>query len=151
MGAADDELILHKDRRTGADAVLDVTGRDQPDMRLHLCFAPACLCWELVERETAPYQDPPDPLLEAISRLVTAEYPEWHGTATELAQQLQSGGFTPNWIVRRLNAKHDILLQKYGIRIPYTAEGVQRERLAHDFGTKSSVLYPSRRGTGGNG
>ena len=27
-------------------------------------------------------------------------------------------------------------------------EGVQRERLAHDFGTKSSVLYPSRRGTG---
>lgn len=22
----------------------------------------------------------------------------------------------PNWIVRRLNAKHDILLQKYGIR-----------------------------------
>ena len=30
-------------------------------------------------------------------------------------------------------------------------QGVQRERLAHDFGTKSSVLYPSRRGTGGNG
>ena len=116
MGAADGALILHKDRRTGADAVLDVTGRDQPDMRLHLCFDPACLCWELVERETAPYQEPPDPLLEAISRLVTAEYPEWHGTATELAQQLQSGGFTPNWIVRRLNAKHDILLQKYSIR-----------------------------------
>ena len=69
-----------------------------------------------MERETAPYQEPPDPLLEAISRLVTAEYPEWHGTATELAQQLQSGGFTPNWIVRRLNAKYDILLQKYGIR-----------------------------------
>ena len=76
----------------------------------------SCLCWELVERETAPYQEPPDPLLEAISRLVTAECPEWRGTATELAQQLQSGGFTPNWIVRRLNAKHDILLQKYGIR-----------------------------------
>ena len=37
-------------------------------------------------------------------------------TMTELAQQLQSGGFMPNWIVRRLNAKHDILLQKYGIR-----------------------------------
>ena len=116
MGAADGALILHKDRRTGADAVLDVTGRDQPDMRLHLCFDPACLCWELVERETAPYQEPPDPLLEAISRLVTEECPEWRGTATELAQQLQSGGFTPNWIVRRLNAKHDILLQKYSIR-----------------------------------
>ena len=116
MGAADGALILHKDSRTGADAVLDVTGRDQQDMRLHLRFDPAHLCWELVERETVPYQDPPNPLLEAISQIVTEEHPEWRGTATDLAQELQSGGFTPNWIVRRLNVKHDVLLQKYGIR-----------------------------------
>ena len=116
MGAADGALILHKDSRTGADAVLDVTGRDQQDMRLHLRFDPAHLCWELVERETVPYQDPPNPLLEAISQIVTEEHPEWRGTATDLAQELRSGGFTPNWIVRRLNVKHDVLLQKYGIR-----------------------------------
>ncbi len=116
MGAADGALILHKDKRTGADAVLDVTGRDQQDMRLHLRFDPARLCWELVERETAPYQEPPDPLLEAIGQLVTEEHPEWRGTATELAQQLQGEGFAPNWIKRRLNVKHDVLLQKYGIR-----------------------------------
>lgn len=116
MGAADGALILHKDRRTGADAVLDVTGRDQQDMRLRLRFDPARLCWELVERETAPHQEPPDPLLEAISRLVTEEHPEWRGTATELAQELQGEDFAPNWIKRRLNVKHDVLLQKYGIR-----------------------------------
>lgn len=35
-----------------------------------------------------------------------------HGAGTAAAKR----GFTPNWIVRRLNAKHDILLQKYDIR-----------------------------------
>ena len=116
MGAADGALILHKDRRTGTDAVLDVTGRDLQDMRLHLRFDSAHLCWELIETETTPYQDPPDPLPEAIGQLVTEEHPEWCGTATELAQQLQDEVFAPNWIKRRLNVKHDLLLQKYGIR-----------------------------------
>lgn len=43
MGAADGALILYKNKRTASDAVLEVVGRDQPQLRLHLRFA-AALC-----------------------------------------------------------------------------------------------------------
>ena len=52
MGAADGALLLHKDKRSASDAVLEVVGRDQPQLRLHLRFAAAHLCWELLEAET---------------------------------------------------------------------------------------------------
>ena len=120
MGAADGALILYKDKRTASDAVLEVVGRDQPQLRLHLRFAAAHLCWELLEAETECYREPPCPLLEVLSRLVSEENPSWSGTATELAQCLSemdsSRSFTPNWIVRTLNAQQDTLLRKYDIR-----------------------------------
>ena len=119
MGAADGALLLHKDKRTASDAVLEVVGRDQPQLRLHLRFAAAHLCWELLEAETERYREPPCPLLKVLSRLVNEENPSWNGTATELAQCLSkmdsSQSFTPNWIVRTLNARQDTLLRKYGI------------------------------------
>ena len=120
MGAADGALLLHKDKRTASDAVLEVVGRDQPQLRLHLRFAAAHLCWELLEAETEPYREPPCPLLKVLSRLVNGENPSWSGTATELAQCLSkmdsSQSFTPNWIVRTLNVQQDTLLRKYDIR-----------------------------------
>ena len=120
MGAADGALLLHKDKRTASDAVLEVVGRDQPQLRLHLRFAAAHLCWELLEAETEPYREPPCPLLEFLYRLVNEENPSWNGTATELAQCLpemdSNQSFTPNWIVRTLNARQDTLLRKYNIR-----------------------------------
>ena len=120
MGAADGALLLYKDKRTTSDAVLEVVGRDQPQLRLHLRFAAAHLCWELLEAETEPYREPPCPLLEFLPRLVNEEDPTWDGTATELAQclsKMDSGqSFTPNWIVRTLNAQQDTLLRKYDIR-----------------------------------
>lgn len=120
MGAADGALLLHKDKRTASDAVLEVVGRDQPQLRLHLRFAAAHLCWEMLEAETERYREPPCPLLEVLSRLVNEENPSWNGTATELAQCLSkmdsSQSFTPNWIVRTLNAQQDTLLRKYDIR-----------------------------------
>ena len=74
MGAADGALLLHKDKRTASDAVLEVVGRDQPQLRLHLRFAAAHLCWELLEAETEPYREPPCPLLEVLSRLVNRRH-----------------------------------------------------------------------------
>ena len=116
MGAADGALLLHKDKRTASDAVLELVGRDQPQLRL----AAAHLCWEMLEAETERYREPPCPLLEVLSRLVNEENPSWNGTATELAQCLSkmdsSQSFTPNWIVRTLNAQQDTLLRKYDIR-----------------------------------
>ena len=120
MGAADGALILHKDRRTNADAVLEIVGRDQQQVRLHLRFDAPHLRWELIEAETERFREPPNPLLELVSRLVNEENPSWSGTATELAQCLSemdsSQVFTPNWIVRTLNAQQENLLHKYGVR-----------------------------------
>ena len=89
-------------------------------MRLHLRFDPAHLNWELVKVDTELYQEPPDPLLELVAQLLTKEKPTWKGTATELSQCLQrvdsSQSFTPNWIVRTLNARQEMLLRQYGVR-----------------------------------
>ena len=119
MGAADGALLLHKDKRTASEAVLEVVGRDQPQLRLHLRFAAAHLRWELLEAETERYREPPCALLEVLSQLVNKENPSWNGTATELARCLSkmdsSQSFTPNWIVRTLNAQQDTLLRKYDI------------------------------------
>ena len=120
MGAADGALLLHKDKRTASDAVLEVVGRDQPQLRLHISFDAAHLNWKLIEVETGRLKEPPNPLVELVSRLVNGENPSWNGTATELAQCLSemdsSRSFTPNWIVRTLNARQDTLLRKYDIR-----------------------------------
>ena len=120
MGAADGALLLHKDKRTASDAVLEVVGRDQPQLRLHLRFAAAHLRWELLEAETERYREPPCPLLEVLSQLVNKENPSWSGTATELARCLSemdsSRSFTPNWIVRTLNVQQENLLREYGVR-----------------------------------
>ena len=119
MGAADGALILYKDKRTTSDAILEAVGRDQQQLRLHVSFDAAHLCWALVEVETGRLKEPPNLLVEFVSRLVNEENPSWSGTATELAQCLSemdsSRSFTPNWIVRTLNAQQDTLLRKYGI------------------------------------
>lgn len=120
LGAADGALILHKGKRTSADAVLEVVGRDQPQMRLHLHFDPTHSFWQVAEVETEPFKEPPNPLLEILSGLVTEETPLWSGTATELAQCLSdmdsTQDFPPNWIVRTLNVQQETLLRKYGVR-----------------------------------
>ena len=120
MGAADGALILYKDKRTASDAVLETVGRDQQQLRLHISFDATHLRWALVEVETGRLKEPPNPLVELVSRLVNEENPSWNGTATELAQYLSkmdsSQSFTPNWIVRTLNVRQDDLLRKYGIR-----------------------------------
>lgn len=119
MGAADGALLLHKDERTASDAVLEVVGRDQQQLRLHISFDAAHLNWELIEVETGRLKEPPNPLVELVSRLVNEENPLWSGTATELAQCLSkmdsSQSFTPNWIVRTLNVQQENLLREYGV------------------------------------
>ncbi|WP_337416493.1 AAA family ATPase [Dysosmobacter sp.] len=120
LGAADGALVLHKDKRTSGDAILDVVGRDQPQIRLRLRFDPTHSLWQVTEVETEPFREPPNPLLEFLSRLVNEENPLWSGTATELVQCLSeidsTQAFSPNWIVRALNVRQDDLLRKYGIR-----------------------------------
>ena len=87
LGAADGALVLHKDKRTSGDAILDVVGRDQPQIRLHLHFDSPHSLWQVTEVETEPFKEPPNPLLQLLSRLVNEDNPLWSGTATEIPEK----------------------------------------------------------------
>ena len=72
------------------------------------------LVWELERRETELRQEPPDPVLEAVAALVTAERPEWRGTATELVAALGLD-MKPNALAMRLNVRAWRLSYEYHI------------------------------------
>ena len=119
MGAADGAFLLQKERRTDNAATLDISGRDLQDQRLYLKRDEERLAWELERRETEPYKEPPDPVLEAVAALVTAERPEWRGTATDLTAALGVDMKT-NALAMRLNVRAWRLSYEYHIRYEST-------------------------------
>ena len=70
-------------------------------------------------RETEPYREPPDPVLEAVAALVTVERPEWSGTATDLAAAL-GVDMKANALAMRLNVRAWRLSYEYHIRYEST-------------------------------
>ena len=116
LGAADGAIVMHKDKRTENKAVLDMVGRDQQDMRIHLEFDRQNFQWKLTEMETELWIEPSDPVLEAIATVVTEEFPEWEGNATELLQMLPECELKPNKLTRKLNVDAGRLMNDYGVR-----------------------------------
>ena len=114
-GAADGAFLLQKEKRTDGTATLDVVGRDQQDQRFYLTKDKERLTWTLERMEAEQWIEPPDPVLEAIVTLVTAERPTWGGTATELAAALQTD-MKPNALAMRLNVRAGRLAAEYHIR-----------------------------------
>ena len=114
MGAADGAFLLQKERRTDSAATLDISGRDLQDQRLYLKKDEERLAWELERRETELHKELPDPVLEAVVALVTAERPEWNGTATDLAAVLGLD-IQPNALTKRLNVRAGKLLLDFHI------------------------------------
>ena len=114
MGAADGAFLLQKERRTDSAATLDISGRDLQDQRLYLKKDEERLAWELERRETELHKELPDPVLEAVAALVTAERPEWNGTATDLAAVLGLD-IQPNALTKRLNVRAGKLLLDFHI------------------------------------
>lgn len=117
LGAADGAFIMQKEKRTDNKATLDVVGRDQQDQRLHLQFDRQRCIWLLTETETELWKEPPNPLLEGIANLLTAESSSWMGSATELLDRLDGMDIQPNVLTRKLNVNADRLWNEYGIRI----------------------------------
>lgn len=115
LGAADGAFLLQKERRTSNTAMLDISGRDQQDQRLYLTRNEERLIWMLERAETELWKEPPDPVLAAIAALVTAEQPQWSGTATELVAALGLK-MKPNALSMRLNVRAGKLQCEYGIR-----------------------------------
>ncbi len=112
LGAADGAFLLHKEKRTSASAILEISGRDQQDQRLYLTRNPATLSWDLEKSENDLWQEP---LLEAIAKLVTKEHPEWNGTATELVAALGLD-MKPNTLTLKLNVNAGRLSAAYNIQ-----------------------------------
>lgn len=115
LGCADGAFLLQKENRTDLSATLDIVGRDQPDQRLYLQRDRERLIWTLDHAETELLKEPPDTILVFLSRLVTAEKPDWYGSPTELVAALDLD-IKPNVLTLRLNVNAGRLMQEYGIR-----------------------------------
>lgn len=118
MGSADGALVLQKHSRVAQEAVLDVTGRDVPDLRLRLLFDREESIWRFIGYEGEEPTEYRDLLLEAISAFVK-EVQSWEGTATELLEQLDIDSnirVKPNVLTRRLKANAQVLRDTYGIQ-----------------------------------
>lgn len=114
LGCADGSLFMQKKKRTALEATIDVVGRDQQDQILYLSKDPDTQIWNLDRTETELHKEPPDPVLEAVARLVTPEQPEWTGSPSELAEVLNTG-MAANALTKYLNVKCGRLTDKYGI------------------------------------
>ena len=119
LGAADGAFIMHKEKRTGNAAVLEISGRDQPDQNLHLIRNEDTLQWELDHADVDTHAPKPEPILEAVAKLITPEHPEWCGTATELLELLDTE-IPVNAITKQLNVNAGRLLNEYGIHYVYS-------------------------------
>ena len=135
LGAADGAFLLTKEKRTGNTACLDVSGRDQPDQRLHLFRNEETLAWELERVETELWKAPPDPLLEQVSAFLSSAGKDWAGTPTELSALL-GVDMKPNALTRRLNVNAGRLLNEYGIR--YESSRNRNERTVKLAATEQS-------------
>jgi len=90
LGCADGALLMQKEKRTDSKATLEVVGRDQPDQRLYLSKDQENLIWSLDHAENELWKQTPDPVLEAVAKIVSADNREWEGSPTELAQAIQT-------------------------------------------------------------
>lgn len=114
LGAADGGFVLYKEKRTSNAAILDATGRDQEDQRLHLTKNLQTLAWELDSIEAELWKEPPDPLLEGIAAFLSSEGSCWEGTASELCDCLHTD-CKPNVLSLRLSVSSRRLLHDYDI------------------------------------
>lgn len=114
LGCADGSLLMQKKKRTALDATIDVVGRDQQDQILYLSKDPETQIWNLERTENELHREPPDRILEAVAKLVSAEHREWTGSPSELADAVNTG-MAANALTKYLNVKHGRLHEEYGI------------------------------------
>jgi hypothetical protein len=119
LGAADGAFLLHKEKRTSRNAVLEISGRDQQDRKFHLIRNEQTLAWDLERVENELWKEPAEPLLDEIAKLITKDTPDWIGNATDLSKILQVD-IPVNSLTKKLNVNAGKLLNDYGINYRYT-------------------------------
>jgi len=128
LGAADGAFIMQKKKRTANTAIMDIVGRDQQDQELTVDFNRERCVWTLTKAETELWKVPPDPLLEAVAALLTADMPKWSGSPSELLERLPQLDMPANALTRRLNVSAEQLYNDYNIR--YESKRTHSGRLA---------------------
>lgn len=106
---------MEKPVRTGLEATINVTGRDHQDQILYLKKDPVTQIWNLERLENEMHIEPPDPVLEAVAKLVSVEQAEWEGSPSELAEVIRSD-LAVNSLSKYLNIRSGKLLEDYNIR-----------------------------------
>ena len=104
LGCADGALLMQKEKRTDNKATLEVVGRDQES-----------LVWDLDHAENELWKQPPDPVLEAVAKIVSNDNREWEGSPTELAQVIQTD-MAVNRLTKHLNVNASRLLEEHQVK-----------------------------------
>lgn len=112
LGAADGAFIMYKSKRTDGDAMIEVSGRDQPDKHFMLTRNKETLCWDFKSERFDNFDEPPEPVLEAIGKFINANNPTWEGTASELIEKLELD-IKPNALSLKLNVNAGKLYTLY--------------------------------------
>ena len=115
-----------KKKRTELEATVDAVGRDQQDQILYLKKDADTQIWSLERTENEPYQEPPDPVLDTVSQLVSSESREWTGSLTELAGMVNTG-MAANALTKYLNVKSGRLLDEYHVKYENRAKHSGRQ------------------------
>ena len=118
---------MQKKKRTALEATVDAVGRDQQDQILYLKKDADTQIWSLERTE----KEPPDPVLDTVSQLVSAESREWTGSPTELAEAVNTG-MAANALTKYLNVKSGRLMDEYHVRY---------ENRAKHFGRQVKLTY----------
>ena len=143
LGGSDGALLMKKENRTDLTATLELSSRDQPEQKLYITKNPESLVWELDHAEKEPWKEPPDPILEAVAKLVTAQTSRWEGTPTELVTALGLPDQS-NRLTRHLNVKAGRLMEEYGIAYENKARHTGR-RITLRYAAEISLQGTPRR------
>lgn len=117
-GAADGAFILRKKERIATEAILEVSGRDQPEQILTLSRDLGKLSWSLVQSESNEYIVPEDPILNKVATFAHERF-MWQGSASELCE-LTGLKIKPNKLSMRLKARSSTLLTEYGVKVSHS-------------------------------
>lgn len=126
LGCADGALLMQKKKRTALEATVDAVGRDQQNQILYLKKDADTQIWSLEWTENELYQEPPDPVLDTVSQLVSYESREWTGSPTELAETVNTG-MAANALTKYLNVKSGRLLDEYHVKYENRAKHSGRQ------------------------
>lgn len=126
LGCADGSLLMQKKMRTDLTATIDVVGRDQQDQILYLRKDPETQIWQLEKTENELHKEPPDGILEAVSKLVSSDRREWTGSPSELADAANVG-MAANTLTKYLNVKSGRLLDEYHVSYENKAKHTGRQ------------------------